>query len=71
MKTVSSMILICVLFFSASLAAEYCTSDDAGNTVGCSMMVSTGDPMEPVIAFTAKREGETRTWNLGVRVLQR
>jgi hypothetical protein len=65
------MILLLNLTWCSSLAAEYCTQDEQQNTVGCSLMVSAGDPTDPVIVFAVRNQNETREWRLGVRILSK
>ena len=60
---------LAVFFLSTSLNADYCAKDEEGEAVGCSILVNSGDPMKPTLAFVAKESDGSREWELGVRIL--
>jgi hypothetical protein len=69
MKICTTIIAVWAVFCCSSLAAEYCVSNEGEGVVGCSLMVRTAGPMDPILIFVAKKAGETRVWQLSVRIL--
>lgn len=58
-----------IYFYSASLFADYCVVGEDGEVVGCSVLIYSGDPMQPTVAVVAKEQNGLREWELGIRIL--
>jgi len=70
MKNVSLTILLLSLPWSTSFAEELCTIDPQGGFAGCSVMVRTGEPMDPLIFVEGHLENGARVWRLRLSVLR-
>ena len=68
-NSVTTLLALLMLLLPCSLSADHCAVNENGEVLGCSLLVNRGEPLQPTIAFSARKHGETREWELGVRVL--